>query len=209
MPNATDPPSDSPYIVPFPLGHAAGVDVASAVAAPLLAGGALALIGVVVQQEVSLRYPGVTLFLLVGAVVMLVSAVQCGIWARQYGIVPSDIYQWWPEPNEARMQAIVRDQRRHAERLQVWSRRVTVTFNVGILFLWLAMSVAVMPQRTSHESAFRWAAGGAAFCAAAAEVVIVMTVVQGPGGRVFRPLLRWLYGVPAKSHDDPGYSAEA
>jgi hypothetical protein len=54
MTDKQDPASLSPDEVPTPYGSAAGIESVTLVAAPLLAGGALALTGVVVQQEDSL-----------------------------------------------------------------------------------------------------------------------------------------------------------
>ena len=77
------------FDVPEHYGDPAALDALSSVAAPLLAGGTLALLGVVVQQPSSLRWPGLALLLLVVAAVMLVTAVQCGFWAGATPPVPT------------------------------------------------------------------------------------------------------------------------
>jgi hypothetical protein len=174
MTKQQNPASLSPYEVPTPYGSAAGTESASSVAAPLLAGGALALAGVVVQQEASLRYPGVVLMLLVAAVVMLVTAVQCGFWARQYAVTPDEINQWWPDANPARLNEIRYEQHMHAADHDRWSRRVTITFDAGILLLWLALGVAVTPKDGVQEPTWRWVAAGLAGLAALGEALWII-----------------------------------
>lgn len=161
----------SPFDVPTPYGRAAGVDALSSVAAPLLAGGALAMAGVVIQQENALRHPGLVLILLVAAVVALVTAVQFGSWARQYAVSPDELLQWWPDANAARREIVHREQHRSAARHRVWAQRFSVCFNAGIFLLWLALGVAVMPKAGVQEPGWRWAATALALFGVAAEVV--------------------------------------
>ena len=193
MTEQQDRASRSPYEVPTPYGEAAGSELASSVAAPLLAAGAIALAGVVVQQEDSLRYPGVVLVLLVAAVLMLVVAVQCGYWARQYAITPDELRQWWPDPNPARLKMMREEQYVHIARHRMWSNRAAITFNAGILLLWMALGLAVMPKGGMQEPIWRWVAAG---LACLAVVVEVTWVVLGLLGQRPTRLSRWLYGKP-------------
>lgn len=82
-----------------------GMISVSGVASPLLAGGALALAGVIVQQEDALRYPGVALLLLVGAMLLLIAAMQCGAWAVQHAGVSAEDGRWWSIANDDRRSA--------------------------------------------------------------------------------------------------------
>ncbi|EXG82037.1 hypothetical protein [Cryptosporangium arvum] len=193
-----EPASGSPFEIPDPYGQTEGSASASGVAAPLLAGGALALAGVVVQQEDALRYPGVVLLVLVGAILMLVASVQCGMWARQYAVAPTDIQQWWPDPNLTRKAAILRDQKFHAHRHRVWAVRVTLTFNLGVLLLWIALAVAVAPKSDVHEPAWRWGAATLAALGVLAEAAWIALVARGPvvPGQCLGWASRWLYGKP-------------
>lgn len=98
-------PYDGPrYRAPEFYGNAAALQALAFVAAPLLAGAAAALIGVVVQQESSLRFPGTVLLLLTSALLSLVVAVQCGFWAARHYATPGDIEQWYRHsaPEKAR-----------------------------------------------------------------------------------------------------------
>jgi hypothetical protein len=198
--NQQDRASRSPYEVPTPYGTAAGIDSVSSVAAPLLAGGALALAGVVVQQETSLRYPGVVLVLLVAAVLMFVTAVQCGFWARQYAVTPEEIGQWWPAANPARWRVIRDEQHHHAARHAMWSGRTAFAFNAGILLLWVALGLAVTPKEGMQEPMWRWVAAGLAGLGALVEVAWFTLGVLGE-----RPT--WvsarLYGEPTTPPSEP------
>ncbi|HZM83406.1 MAG TPA: hypothetical protein VFC19_47430 [Candidatus Limnocylindrales bacterium] len=185
------PATRSPYVVPTPYGRPSSTDGLSTVAAPLLAAGAITLIGVVVQQETALRHPGMTLLLLTAATALLIMAVQCGSWARRYVTSPAEIQQWWPEANRARQEIIEREQRRHARRHRLWARRFTLTFNLGMVCLYLALAAAVMPRAGSDEAGWRWAASGTAITAAVLE--ILWTGLGMLGMRPFR-ISRWIYG---------------
>ena len=83
------------FDVPDHYGDAGALDALSSVAAPLLAGGTLALVGVIVQQPSALRWPGLALLLLLVAAILLVMAVQCGVWARHHATRPDEIAVWW------------------------------------------------------------------------------------------------------------------
>src|SRR5262245_24697907 len=74
--------------------QAAGADATTGIAAPLLAGTAVAIAGVVVQQPTALRWPGVAILLLVVAGSLLISAVQLGVLARRYGPSQDEVAAW-------------------------------------------------------------------------------------------------------------------
>jgi hypothetical protein len=59
------------------------VDSATGVAAPLLGGFTLTLIGLIVSGPEDFRWPGWTLLLLTLAVLLFVACVQAGFWARR------------------------------------------------------------------------------------------------------------------------------
>lgn len=166
----TQRPSSSPFDVPTPYSRSAGTEASSTVAAPLLAGGALALIGVVVQQEDALRYPGMVLIFLLMAVLSLVISVQCGAQARQYSVMPEELAQWWPDANDARKKIMIREQQRHAWRQRLWTRRLAASFNVGILLLWISVGLSVAPKHGDQQPGWRWAAVGVAGLGAVVEI---------------------------------------
>jgi hypothetical protein len=150
--------SVSPYRVPAPYGEQAGVDAVASIAAPLLASGAIALIGVVIQQQSALRDPGIVLFLLTVAVLLLVGAVQCGFWARRFAVSPGEMLQWWPDANEARRAALAAEQAFYSTRAARWASVSVLSFNLGIIFLWAALAVALMPPADALQPTWRWLA---------------------------------------------------
>ena len=89
-------PQLSPWKVPVKYGYGEAVQQAGTIVAPLLAGFTIALIGLLLSEHVSVRYPDAALCVLVGAVVFLLAAVQCGYAARQFIARPDEIVSWWP-----------------------------------------------------------------------------------------------------------------
>lgn len=196
-----DKASSSPYDVPTSYSSVAGTASLSFVAAPLLAGGALAFVGVVIQQENALRYPGIVFFLLVGTILMLVMAVQCGARARLYASTPTDVWQWWPNANNVRREEVLHELRQESTRRKIWTKRFSIMFYPGVLLLWLALGLATIPTNNTHEPAWRWAASGLAFFGAFLQAGWVIFEILPPR------LSRWLYGAasspPAEADAPP------
>jgi hypothetical protein len=168
-----------------------GLETSSTVAAPLLAGAAITLAGVVIQQEDSLRHPGAVLALLILAAAFLLFAVQAGSWARRHYASPDEITQWWPDANEARLQLVRREQRHGAHRYRLWARRYTFLFNGGLLVLWCAVAVAAMPKPGVHEPGLRWVATA---IAAAAAILELAWVVLATRRNADDPVSTWFHG---------------
>ena len=163
-------------------GDARAMDAVTAIAAPLLAAGAIALIGVIVQAADKFAQPNLALFLLTAAAVALVIAVQCGFWARRGMLSPSEVADWLPSTGAA-----PRDQLREeavewaAGRYRRWAGPARLTYAIGILLLWSGVAVALLPPGESDE---RWFAVGVAALAAFAEVVwLVLAFILRKRGR--------------------------
>src|SRR4051812_27581507 len=108
---------ESTWDAPSPLGQPQAVENGSSVAAPLLAGFALALSGQILVQPEKLRWPDATLFALAVSVVLLVLAVQLGFEARRWRTTPDELLSWYPDTSDARRADWLREsQRRYAER---------------------------------------------------------------------------------------------
>jgi hypothetical protein len=129
---------------PFPYGAAKASENAGSIAAPLLAGFSLTLVALVIDKTDKLRWPNVTLLLLVGAVILLLGAVQMAVWAREYAVTPDDIVQWWPDQDD-RAQQLAEEQRGHYALYLGWNRRFRRAYHGGILLLLSAIAFAVMP----------------------------------------------------------------
>jgi hypothetical protein len=158
----------------------------TSVAAPLLSSGALVFVGLVLE---SLRYPGLTLLVMVSAVVALVTAVQCGFWARQYASTPEEIEQWWSHlPEDMRAERASLDQQQDLLLHNMWANRARWAYAVGIILLWMGVAAAVVPRADAGEPALRWVAVAISVMAAVGEVVwLAASRGRGPGW-----LLRWL-----------------
>jgi hypothetical protein len=174
------------YSVPDRYGDAAAVQAMTSVAAPLLSSGALVFVGLVLE---SLRYPGLTLLVMVGAVVALVTAIQCGVWARQFASTPQDIEQWWSHlPEDMRAERASLDQRQDLLLHDLWANRARWAYDVGIVLLWLGVAAAVVPCADAGEPLLRWMAVAVGVMAAVGELMwLAASRRRGPGW-----LQRWL-----------------
>ncbi len=138
---------------PAPYGAPAAVEAMASVAAPLLAGFSLALIGLVLPSQKLLRWPELALFLLVLSALLLLAAVQHGFWARQYIATPSDLSQWWPDLDESeeRLLMVRREQWSYQTIYTVYAGRARAAYRLGILALLAAVAVVVVPDRPLGE----------------------------------------------------------
>src|SRR3954452_12145240 len=93
------PPAPSPrfWWRPTLYGEPAAVDMISTIAAPVLAGFTVALIGVVAQAPANFRWPGIALLLLLLTAVLFVMCLQCGFWARQYLVSRDEAASWFDD----------------------------------------------------------------------------------------------------------------
>jgi len=181
MDNANQPPEVSAsqfrYDVPYYYGGPKAIESISSIAAPLLAGGAFAFIGIVLQQQDALRYPGVVLLISLAALLALIFAVQCGYWARQHSVMPWEIEQWWPDlPQQARLQRVRADWWQERADYLVWARRARLLFGAGVTLVWLALCVATLPIAADREFILRWIA--ASFCLVASILEAVWLMVS-------------------------------
>lgn len=160
------------FNVPYYYGGPKAIESMSAIAAPLLAGGALAFIGIVLQQQDVLRFPGVVLLLSLLALLALIFAIQCGYWARQHTVTPWEIEQWWPDLSEQeRLQRVRADWWQERSDYMIWARRTRLLFGVGVTLVWLAVCTAAIPTAADKEIIFRWIAVSLCFVAAILETL--------------------------------------
>jgi len=194
MMNRRGEPEPSPdefpslYDVPEFYGEHGSIDSMTSIAAPLLAGAAVSITGVVIQQESALRFPGTVLLLLVLTLLLLLTAVQAGFWARRHAVVPEDIEKWYPELSGSRRRALaLQDQHRDSADFQLWANRARWCFGLGITLLWAAVATALIPQHGNKEPTIRYIAAGVAYGASVLEVAWLTTALIFPGR------FRWLF----------------
>ena len=81
--------------------------------------------------------------MLLGATVVFLMAVQCGIWMRAYTTIPTEISDWWPGVADEKL---VNIQRLHRRGYRIWDRRFRATYRGGILLLLLGLGAALVPK---------------------------------------------------------------
>ena len=133
--------------------------MAGSVAAPLLAGFTISLIGIVVGYSSHVRWPGLAMLLLSIAAVLLVGSVQMAFSARSWYLDPGELDVWWRQgpgrPHESTLKGI------QADHFKVHRRYATgfqVSYNVGLAFLLVGLACCVAPPVTDVGDDRWWAA---------------------------------------------------
>lgn len=175
---------------PAPLGDAASNQTVGEVAAPLLAGFSIALIGVVAQNPEALRWPGASLALLVVAAVLLLATVQLAFRARQHYWTKPDAGAWFPD-GELPTGLDESYRQMHVRHLKVWRRSRELmrnAYNGGISVLAFGVAVVVSPPLaygteavTGPEQVLRWFAAAVAAVGGVAEIVLWMRTGNDDG----------------------------
>ncbi|MFN8079283.1 MAG: hypothetical protein U0Q19_06935 [Kineosporiaceae bacterium] len=157
---------------PAPLGYAASADAAHFVAAPLLASGCLAMIGVVGADGEKFRWPAWAMLLLACAAMCLVGSIQYGFHARALLYSAADVDQWWGSVDAARLAEDLQNrQRQDFARWQVRIARAVLTYNVGVALLGGAMALCLAPPTEAASPRIRWIAALVMALGASAELV--------------------------------------
>jgi hypothetical protein len=148
------------------------------IAAPVLAGFCLALIGVIAQAPSQFRWPGATLIVLMTPIFCLLYAVRAGYLARAYLYGADALKEYFAENGispELTKQALPRAQRRLLGGYKKASRLTLLAYGAGISALWVCIAMTVAPPASStHEEAFRWTGFAIAIAASAGEVSVVV-----------------------------------
>ncbi|WP_431896745.1 hypothetical protein [Micromonospora haikouensis] len=177
-----EPEEEPVWTGPGDFGQPAAYEAKTGVAAPLLAGFSLALLGVVGQAPTSFRWPGATLTALVLVCAVLVMCVQFGFRGRAVLYSKADVEAWGrlatslDATAELRLRAAV--QRGDMRRWRRWHRRTQLTYNAGIALLFVAIALALAPPETygsntpvtGSEAVWRWAGTCVACCVSLAEL---------------------------------------
>lgn len=162
---------------PAPLGRGAALEGMAGIAAPLLAGFSLTLVGVIASSPGSFRWPGADLAVLVVPVVLLVACVQFGFRARSYLYSAADIGAWRPDFREKFEDVLKRDQIDDFGRWRVWERRAGRAYNLAICVLAVGVALAVAPLAHSHQAGLRWLASAVALAGGVAEAIWIVRLL--------------------------------
>jgi hypothetical protein len=120
----------------------------ASIAAPVLAGFSLAMVGVIASGPAHFRWPGATLAALMIPIFCLLYVARVG--SRALGIVVAD-----------RGSYVAYD---------VLSRRTSLLFGIGICALWACIAMTAAPALSGgQETAFRWVAFALAIAAGIVE----------------------------------------
>jgi hypothetical protein len=173
-----DPAPLPPWRFPVPFGRSSATDAMTGIAAPLLAGFSLALLGVVAQAPENFLLPGPALLTLTATTVLMVSCVQLGFRARSYLYSASDVSAWWPDPRPEIVTAALRQQQAgHYLQWIAWSNRARFAYNASVIALALSIALVLAPPTTyaglpvsAAEGTIRWIASGLAATAAVGEL---------------------------------------
>jgi hypothetical protein len=163
----------SGWAKPAPFGAPAAVQSLSGTAAPLLAGFCLTVLTLVLQGPDRFRYPGAMLLLLTSAIVLLLTCVQCGFWARQYYAAPDEAASWFPdfESSAERRDRVQQEQRSYYASYLFWANLARLTYAMGIVAVYSALAASLVPKSDSADSRLRTVAALVFAVAAVAEVV--------------------------------------
>ncbi|MFI8392179.1 hypothetical protein [Streptomyces sp. NPDC085540] len=141
---------------PYRKAAADAMDSATGIAAPLLAGFTITLIGLVVPNPQHLRWTGWSLLLLTVSVLMFITCVQAGFWARRSRPEVDPLYsRSVPELDASYV---------------LWTRVARETYDVAIVLLLCGLGTVVAPT-DRHDRFQSWTAAGLCLAAAVAEVV--------------------------------------
>jgi hypothetical protein len=131
----------------------------TSIAALVLAGFSLALVGTIAQDPTHFRWPGATLAALTVPIFCLLFAVRVG--ARARGVAA--------EPNYDK------------EVYEILWRRAVGEYGIGISSLWACIAMTVAPPLSGErEAVFRWAAFALAIAASVGEAVWTTSKLWSP-----------------------------
>jgi hypothetical protein len=183
------------------------MDAVSAVAAPLLAGFSITLVGVVAQASPNFALPGAAMLTLSAAAIFFVVSVQCGYWARQYLASPADLIAWDLSSSDA--QKI--EQARNSRVYESWQSRAGRSYEIAIVLLTVGLGITLVPLGTDSTADYvvRWVAVGVVGFAFVFEIYWIAgpeIIDRIPGLRKVKPLatanLNWFY--PARDRHEEG-----
>jgi hypothetical protein len=159
----SNPPPSSSYTE--------SVDRLGSTAAPLLAGFAITLLGLVVSDLGSFRWPDPTLAVLTLAAVLLILSMQLFITGRQYHLSYEEFVTYTPEMRDSDRQTA----HKAANALyRKWIFRSRLSFNAGLVLLLLATAGVLLPPGknvTIGHDAGRWIAAAIALGACVGEAI--------------------------------------
>ncbi|MFE5718735.1 hypothetical protein [Streptomyces erythrochromogenes] len=168
------------------------------VAAPLLAGFSLTLLGLILQVQQHVRWPDLALLLLGLPVVAFLGSLQYAMRAQEFDVTPADASLWHPDlATSAERRDLVHEEiRAHRAAHVRWAARARTLYNFGICFLLAGLAVMLVPPGT--PTPVRWAAVGVVLAGLLGELGLMFAgwCLNGPlRDRLPAPLARFLWWI--------------
>jgi len=164
-----DSPPPAPWQITWPYGYPQAVDSAGSVAAPLLAGFSVTLLGIAIASSTDMRWANEAMAVLATAAAVLLFAVQAAFNAKRWMVTPADLLAWWPRPEvEPGMEQLHVWQAQHKKEHDKWAAWFRWSYNFGLILLLLGVAVCLVPPPVGTNSS-RWLACGIAGGTALAE----------------------------------------
>lgn len=168
-------PSTSPrrWAIPPKIGYAAAVQNAHFVAAPLLAGAAIGVSGVIAADSEKFRWGGPSIVVLALSSVLFISCMQSSFNAAAYLFTPADLDAWYGDSDRPDVERLMQIQWND---FQVWrrlTRKAVDRYNLGVISLGVGAAVTLAPKGNSPpvDAGFRWAACSIVGLATVCEMV--------------------------------------
>lgn len=160
-------------------GIPATMDALTSVAAPLLAGAAIATIGVLCTDSAAFRWPALSMLLFTWAAISLVACVQISIRARRFLYTRDEFLTWTPSGAEldreiTEAESAIRNE--HFERWLGLSMVATWAYQAGVCLLALGTSALLIPKAgtSTGDAVLRWIAIGSILSMLALHAVLVI-----------------------------------
>jgi hypothetical protein len=161
---------------PAHYGYAAAIDGMGGVAAPFLAGIAIALAVLVISSPEHFGAENVALCALVLAAVGLVGCAECTFVARKYAVTPSQLEEWWPDPDPDQL---ADEQHKAAATFTRWAACARAFYDIGIVALTVGVAAALVPHVGLNSAPpWRLASFALAIAAVFAEIMAVLIAVN-------------------------------
>ena len=143
---------------PSPYGAPDSVQASGTVAAPLLAGFTITLMGLVVDTSNNgIRHRDTALLVLMAAVAFLLAAIQCAYSARRYMVLPDELTSWWPAVNDPEnrgrdslLRQLQDEQFAHRLLQTQWADRFRFTYHMGIVLMLAGLAVVLIPPSAAN-----------------------------------------------------------
>lgn len=111
------------------------MELTTSIAAPLLAGFSITLVGVVAQASEHFRFPGTCVMFLALSAVLLLVCVQCGFWARQYLTTPSETKNWYDDIDYVTQADTIKEAKRQCGRLSSVDFSSSLELSICVAFV--------------------------------------------------------------------------